>query len=59
MCDPARDGILSLMRRTILTAVLLCCLTPAMLVGDVVDSASNGFSIKIGTVIQAGPVSDL
>lgn len=43
------------MRRTILIAALLCCLTPPMLVGDVVDSAANGFAIKIGTIIHAGP----
>jgi len=57
------------MRRTILLATLLCSLTPAALqgepgpptgaaltlvgVGDVLDSAPNGFSIKIGTNIQA------
>jgi len=43
------------MRSTILLAVLLCCLTPAMLVADVLDSSANGFTIKIGTIIQAGP----
>ena len=57
------------MCRTILLATLLCSLTPAALqgdpgpptsaafalvgVGDVLDSTPNGFSIKIGTNIQA------
>jgi hypothetical protein len=43
------------MRSKILVLAIVCLLTPAMLVGDVVDSAANGFSIKIGTVIHAGP----
>lgn len=41
------------MRRTILVATLICSLTPAALQGDVLDSTPNGFSIKIGTNIQA------
>jgi len=59
------------MRSKILIFAIVCFFTPAMLVGepgpptgaglalvgagDVVDSAPNGFSIKIGTVIHAGP----
>lgn len=38
-------------RRNLLLA-LVCVLLPAMLQGDVMDSASNGFTIKIATVIR-------
>ncbi len=43
------------MRSKILVMAILCFFTPAMLEGDVLDSSANGFSIKIGTMIQAGP----
>jgi len=33
--------------------LLLCVMAPAMLGADVMDSASNGFTIKIATVIHA------
>jgi len=43
------------MRVKNLVLLLLCVLAPAMLGADVMDSASNGFTIKIATVIHAGP----
>jgi hypothetical protein len=38
-----------------LISVLLCVLGPVMLQGDVADSGANGFTLKITTVIHAGP----
>ena len=43
------------MRVKNLALLLLCVLAPAMLGADVMDSAANGFTIKIATVIHAGP----
>jgi uncharacterized protein YndB with AHSA1/START domain len=59
------------MRSKIVVLAIVCFLTPAVLegepgpprgadfafvdAGDVLDSSPNGFSIKIGTIIQAGP----
>jgi hypothetical protein len=35
--------------------LLLCVLAPATLGADVMDSASNGFTVRVATVIHAGP----
>jgi uncharacterized protein YndB with AHSA1/START domain len=43
------------MRRKILVSMLLCLLAPVMLQADVADSAANGFTVKITTVIRAAP----
>jgi hypothetical protein len=43
------------MRCQILILVLFCVLAPDMLQGDVADSAANGFTLKITTVVHAGP----
>jgi uncharacterized protein YndB with AHSA1/START domain len=43
------------MRTRMLLIAMLCLITPAMLRGDVADSAANGFTVKITTTIHASP----
>jgi len=53
-CASHSGGILSDMRKIFLL-LFVCLLTPAMMQGDVADQSSGGFTIKIATLVHAGP----